>query len=70
VIDERQLEKKKGAKQKITFRHNHFGMFGTPLTPCRRNESNCFNVDCSLHFQYILSNMSKYGWTSSMFVYM
>jgi hypothetical protein len=61
VIDERQLEMKKWAKQKITCRQNHFRKLGPPLTPCLRMESNCFNVDCPLRFHYILSNMSKYG---------
>jgi hypothetical protein len=32
VIDERQLEKKKGVKQKIECRWNHIGKVGPPLT--------------------------------------
>jgi hypothetical protein len=34
VIDERQLEMKKGAKRKITCKRNHFGKLGPPLTLC------------------------------------
>jgi hypothetical protein len=70
VIDEQQLEMKKGVKRKVTCRLNHFGKLGPPWTLCWRMESNGFNVGYPLHFKYILSNMLKYGWTSSMFMYM
>jgi hypothetical protein len=55
VIDERELEMKKRVKQKITCKRNHFRKLGPPMTPCWRMESNCFNVGCPLHFQYLLS---------------
>jgi hypothetical protein len=53
------IRNEKRAKQKITCKRNHFRKLGPPLTPCRRMESNCFNVGCPLHFQYVLSNISK-----------
>jgi hypothetical protein len=62
VIDERQIEMKKEAKQKKnTCKRNHFGKLGPPLTSCWHMESNCFNVGCALCFQYVLPNISKYG---------
>jgi hypothetical protein len=59
-----------GDVELFTCRRNQFGKLGPPLTPCWRMESNCFNIGCPLRFQHFLSNMTKYGWTSSMFVYM